>query len=190
VYLPTTKPRPPPSALVLHLQHHVYPHQRPFCFLCFLLALHRPHYAVYQSGLVSGARSQLGLPTHQLYCALQKLLCFYCLRYFSPHPAGRDWASLLRDSHLSSGIRVGDTFDAWRFLVDPAHPLATEPLSGPPLRWSPIYPHHIVPPFNFNTAPLRGDSSSGESPNIFCIPYSRLPLTPNLAFTLNLYSEL
>ncbi|KAJ6500241.1 hypothetical protein DFH09DRAFT_1375894 [Mycena vulgaris] len=109
----------------------------------------------------------------------------------SPHTPltlvlGRDWASLLRDGHLSSGVRVGDTFDVWRFLVDTAHPLATEPLSGPPLRWSPIYPHRIVPPFNFDTAPLRGDSSSGESPNIFCIPYSLLPLAPNLAFTLNL----
>ncbi|KAJ6573090.1 hypothetical protein DFH09DRAFT_1079248 [Mycena vulgaris] len=79
----------------------------------------------------------------------------------SPHtpPAlvlGRDWASLLRDSLLSSGVRVGDTFDVWHFLVDPAHPHTILHVE---------VPDRIVPPFNFDAAPLHGDPSSGINGN-------------------------
>ncbi|KAJ6552294.1 hypothetical protein DFH09DRAFT_1319335 [Mycena vulgaris] len=140
----------------------------------------------------------------------------------SPHtpPAlvlGTDRASLLRDSLLSLLGTPSMRGASWLTLLT-LSPVSSaciylfvavliltqaEPLSGPPLRWSPVIcsrflftlftpilhvkvPDCIVPPFNLDTVPLHGDSSSGESPHIFCIPYSRLPLTRNLAFTLNL----
>ncbi|KAJ7914549.1 hypothetical protein B0H13DRAFT_2325133 [Mycena leptocephala] len=36
-----------------------------------------------------------------------------------------DWAAFLRDSLLSLGYRLDSTFDAWRFVLDPTHPLSS-----------------------------------------------------------------
>ncbi|KAJ7852276.1 hypothetical protein B0H13DRAFT_2359597 [Mycena leptocephala] len=38
---------------------------------------------------------------------------------------GLDWAAFLRDSLFSLGYRLDSTFDAWRSVLDPAHPLSS-----------------------------------------------------------------
>jgi hypothetical protein len=42
---------------------------------------------------------------------------------------GLDWASHLRETLLFSGHRPGTSFNAWRSLTDPEHPLSGESLS-------------------------------------------------------------
>jgi hypothetical protein len=36
---------------------------------------------------------------------------------------GLDWAAFLRDSLLGLGYRIDSSFDAWRFVSDPTHPI-------------------------------------------------------------------
>jgi hypothetical protein len=38
---------------------------------------------------------------------------------------GLDWTAFLRDSLIGLGYRVDSTFDAWRFLTAPTHPVTT-----------------------------------------------------------------
>jgi hypothetical protein len=38
---------------------------------------------------------------------------------------GLDWTVFLRDSLIGLGYRVDSTFDAWRFLTAPTHPVTT-----------------------------------------------------------------
>ncbi|KAJ6597761.1 hypothetical protein DFH09DRAFT_1304528 [Mycena vulgaris] len=36
---------------------------------------------------------------------------------------GLDWSSQIRESLISLEFRIGSSFDAWYYLIDPAHPM-------------------------------------------------------------------
>ncbi|KAJ6521675.1 hypothetical protein DFH09DRAFT_1331092 [Mycena vulgaris] len=64
---------------------------------------------------------------------------------------GLDWSSQIRESFISLEFRIGSSFDAWRSLIDPAHPMQSVPfIQIWPLKPSlPTSPSHTRPLYIF-----------------------------------------